>query len=107
MPRKKKELALYTDAYYAKDGYRTVQYRAKLSMDRKYAKPQGHYKFNEFPNRKTRRNIARTKGIFALGIWGDTVKRLKTIQTFVKPPEEPTYIQKRKMRQKSEGVVDA
>ena len=90
MPRKKKDEvpALYTDAYYAKDGYRTKQYRSKLSLDRRYAKPQEGYVFNEFPNRKKRRQMAASKGIFALGIWRDTVTRLTNIQTFVKEVTE-------------------
>lgn len=75
---------LYTDAYYAKDGYRTKQFTAKLNADPHYAPLQENYTFNEFSNRAKRRQIARTKGVFGLHIWKDTVKNLKNVQTYAK-----------------------
>ena len=81
---KKKAPSNYTDAYYAKDGYRTKQFAAKLELDPRYSQPQEGYLFNEFTNRANRRRIAKTKGVFTLGIWGDTIKKLVNVQTFVK-----------------------
>lgn len=78
----------YTDAYYDKDGYRTKQYAASIELDPRYAQPQAGYKFNEFPFRTRRRQLAKSKGIFKLGIWKDSLKKLVNIQTFVKPKEE-------------------
>ena len=74
----------YIDAYYAKDGYRTAQYRAKLSMDRKLSHPEEDYEFNSFSNRKHRRKIAKQKGIFKFGLWKKTLENLENKQTLIR-----------------------
>lgn len=84
----KKAPVNYTDAYYAPDGYRTKQFRARVEIKNLYPSPQGGYEYNEFSNRSSRRRIAKSKGVFTLGIWKDTVKNLDNVQTYVKPEEE-------------------
>lgn len=78
----------YTDKYYAKDGYRTRQYGAKLELSGILSKPQEGYKYNEFINRRGRRTFARKQGIYKHGLWKQTVAGLDNIQTYVIPLED-------------------